>query len=170
MSEELVYSGKLRLSDNVPVTYSGADGKTVRELIPAGLLALSPTRTYAPVIRDVLTAMRGKIHGMVHCSGGGQTKVLHFIRDGVHVVKDNLFEIPPLFEIIREQSGATLNEMYRVFNMGHRMEIYTDAESAEEIIRIAKKYNIEAKTIGRVATGNGKKVILHTAEGILEYS
>jgi phosphoribosylformylglycinamidine cyclo-ligase len=137
--DELVYSGGLRLTD--PVEGSPLD---------AGRLVLSPTRTYAPIVARVLKELpRAAIHGMVHCSGGGQTKILHFI-DGLHVVKDNLFPTPPLFRLIAEQSGTPAREMYKVFNMGHRMEMYVDARDAEAIIAISQSLGVEARIIGRV--------------------
>lgn len=156
--EELVYSGNLKLTD--PVEGSPLD---------AGKLVLSPTRTYAPVVKKMLDAMRYEIHGMVHCSGGAQTKVLHFIKD-LHVIKDNLFPIPPLFRTIHEQSGTDWSEMYKVFNMGHRLEVYLPAEKAQEVIDIARSFNIDAQIIGRVeARPEGAKVTLHTENGVFEY-
>ena len=125
LSYDLIYSGRMKLTD--PIEGLNTD---------AGKLVLSPTRTYAPVIKKVLEKMRPEIHGMVHCSGGGQTKIMHFI-DNMHVVKDNMFPLPPLFRIIHEQSGTAWKEMYKVFNMGHRFEIYTSQENAPEIIEIA---------------------------------
>ena len=153
----LIYSGKLRLTDRV------TDYK-----IDAGKLVLSPTRTYAPVIRRILEEMRPEIHGMVHCSGGGQTKVLHFF-DNLHVIKDNLFPIPPLFEMIHEMSGADWREMYSVFNMGHRMEIYTDPANAKQIIEIAASFNLEAKVIGRCEAHDKKKLTISSESGVFEY-
>ena len=156
--EELVYSGGLKLTDAV-------EGSP----LDAGKLVLSPTRTYAPVVKKMLDAMRHDIHGMVHCSGGAQTKVLHFIKD-LHVIKDNLFPIPPLFRTIHEQSGTDWQEMYKVFNMGHRLEVYLPAEKAQEVIDIAKSFNIDAQIIGRVeARPEGAKVTLHTENGVFEY-
>lgn len=156
--EELVYSGGLKLTDKV-------EGSP----LDAGKLVLSPTRTYAPVVKKMLDAMRHDIHGMVHCSGGAQTKVLHFIKD-LHVIKDNLFPIPPLFRTIHEQSGTDWSEMYKVFNMGHRLEVYLPAEKAQQVIEIAKNFNIDAKIIGRVeARSEGAKVTLHTENGVFEY-
>ncbi len=156
--EELVYSGGLKLTDAV-------EGSP----LDAGKLVLSPTRTYAPVVKKMLDAMRHDIHGMVHCSGGAQTKVLHFIKD-LHVIKDNLFPIPPLFRTIHEQSGTDWQEMYKVFNMGHRLEVYLLAEKAQEVIDIAKSFNIDAQIIGRVeARPEGAKVTLHTENGVFEY-
>lgn len=140
--EELVYSGNYHLDDTVedaPIT--------------AGKLVLSPTRTYAPVIKKVLDELRPKIHGMVHCTGGAQTKVLHFVGDDCHVVKDNMFPVPPLFRIIREQSGTDWKEMYKVFNMGHRMEIYVRPEVAEKVIAISNNFNIDAQIIGHIEEG-----------------
>lgn len=140
--EELVYSGSYRLTDAV----AGAP-------VNAGQLVLSPTRTYAPIIRRVLDELRPAIHGMVHCTGGAQTKVLHFVGDNCKVVKDNMFPIPPLFKIIKEQSGTDWQEMYKVFNMGHRMEIYVSPETAERVIAISKAFNIDAQVIGHIEEG-----------------
>ncbi len=155
--DELVYTGKYNLTDRAPGTP-----------LDIGKLVLSPTRTYAPIMVDVLNYMRQYIHGIVHCSGGAQTKVLHFV-DGVHVIKDNLFETPPLFKIIQEESGTDWKEMYKVFNMGHRMEIYLDERHAEEIIDIAETYGVEAKIIGRVEPFDGKKVTITGEHGTYEY-
>lgn len=155
--EELVYSGKLKLTE------------TVEGLgIDAGKLVLSPTRTYAPVIKKVLERFRGEITGMIHCSGGAQTKVMHFV-DNVHVIKDNLFPVPPLFRIIQEQSGTDWKEMYKVFNMGHRFEIYTNPELAQEIIEIAKSFNIDAQIVGRVESFEGKKLTIKSDKGTFFY-
>jgi len=157
LPNNLLYSGKLRLTDKV------TDYK-----IDAGKLVLSPTRTYAPVIRQILEEMRPEIHGMVHCSGGGQTKILHFI-DNIHVIKDNLFSIPPLFEMIHKMSGCDWREMYSVFNMGHRMEIYTNPAHAKRIIEIAAGFNLEAKIIGRCETYNKRKLTISSEFGTFEY-
>ena len=140
--EELIYSGNLKLTDNV----TGSS-------LNAGKLVLSPTRTYAPIIKRILETMRTEIHGMVHCTGGAQTKVLHFVNENCRVVKDNMFPIPPLFRTIAEQSGTDWAEMYKVFNMGHRMEIYVAPEQAQNIINIAKTFNIEAQIIGHIEEG-----------------
>lgn len=155
--EDLVYSGKYNLTDAAP-------GSPVN----IGKLVLSPTRTYAPIMVDVLNYMRSRIHGLVHCSGGAQTKVLHFVED-VHVIKDNLFETPPLFNIIQEESGTDWKEMYKVFNMGHRMEVYLDERYAEEIIDIAESYGVDAQIIGRVEPHEGKKVTIKSPYGVFEY-
>lgn len=155
--EELVYSGSISLTDQSPV-----------EGLDFGKLLLSPTRTYAPIIKQVLDELRQHIHGMVHCSGGAQTKVLHFI-DQLHVIKDNLFEIPPLFQVIREQSDTPLREMYKVFNMGHRMELYLPEEYAQRVIDISQSFNVEAKIIGRCDYATSKKLTIHSPEGLLEY-
>ncbi|KAA6339230.1 Phosphoribosylformylglycinamidine cyclo-ligase [termite gut metagenome] len=146
---DLVYSGGLKLSDKV-------------EGFPAldvGKLVLSSTRTYAPVIKKILDVFRPQIHGMVHCSGGGQTKVLHFIDQDMRVVKDNLFPVPPLFKMIQEQSGTDWAEMYKVFNMGHRMEIYLSEEYAGEVIEISRSFGVDAKVIGRMEKGEKELVI-----------
>ena len=134
----------------------------------AGKLVLSPTRTYAPVIKKVLEQFRAKVHGMVHCSGGAQTKVLHFI-DKLHVIKDNLFPIPPLFQLIQEQSGTGWKEMYQVFNMGHRMEIYVPKEIAADIIAISKSFNIDAQIVGRVEAAEAKQVTVKAPAGTFIY-
>lgn len=155
--KELIYSGNLKLTDEV-----------VGAPVNAGKLVLSPTRTYAPIIKKILNSYRSQIHGMVHCSGGGQTKVLHFI-DNVHVIKDNLFELPPLFKLIHEQSGTHWKEMYQVFNMGHRMELYVPATIAQDIITISQKFNVEAKVIGRVENSNEKKLTIHSEFGEFVY-
>ena len=157
LSYDLIYSGKLKLTDTV--TGLG---------ITAGKLLLSPTRTYAPVIKQVLEEMRPSIHGMVHCSGGGQTKVLHFI-DKLHVIKDNLFPVPPLFRILHEQSETKWKEMYKVYNMGHRFEIYTSPENAGRIIEIAAGFNLDAKVVGRCEEYAGKKVTIKSEAGTFEY-
>ncbi len=141
--EELVYSGGYQLTDSV-------EGSPV----DAGKLVLSPTRTYAPVIKKILDEMRPNIHGMVHCTGGAQTKVLHFVNDNCHVVKNNMFPVPPLFRIIAQESGTDWAEMYKVFNMGHRMEIYVSPENAQQIIDISKSFNIDAQIIGHIEEGS----------------
>lgn len=140
--ESLVYSGRYRLTDPV-------EGSPVN----AGQLVLSPTRTYAPVIKKVLEEMRSDIHGMVHCTGGAQTKVLHFVGDNCMVVKDNMFPIPPLFKAIQQESGTSWEEMYKVFNMGHRMEVYVGADQAEKVIAISREFNIDAQVIGHIEEG-----------------
>jgi phosphoribosylformylglycinamidine cyclo-ligase len=155
--DDLIYSGSYRLTDKI-----GTLG------VDAGKLVLSPTRTYAPVVAAVLDSHRKAIHGMVHCSGGAQTKVLHFAGQ-VHIVKDNLFEIPPLFRIIQEESGTDWREMYQVFNMGHRFEIYTDQETAREIVRISEGFNIEARIVGYVEESDRKKLTIMTERGVFEY-
>ncbi len=154
---DLVYSGGLRLTDWIDEV-----GMT------AGKLVLSPTRTYAPVVRRVLDEMRADIHGMVHCSGGAQTKVMHFV-ENKHVVKDNLFPIPPLFRIIKEQSGTDWSEMYKVFNMGHRMEFYVAEEHAARIIEISESIGIEARVIGRVADAPANRLTIKSEFGTFEY-
>jgi phosphoribosylformylglycinamidine cyclo-ligase len=158
---DLVFSGSKGLTDPIQI-----DEQTV---VTAGKLVLSPTRTYAPVIKKVLAAFRKQIHGIVHCSGGAQTKVLHFINDGVHVIKDNLFPIPPLFKLIQEESGTAWEEMYKVFNMGHRMELYVPQEIAAEIITIAESFNIDAQIIGRVESAVQKQVTIKSQNGTFIY-
>lgn len=157
---ELVFSGKKALTDKVDIPDFGA--------IDAGKLVLSPTRTYAPVIKKVLEQFRPQIHGMVHCSGGAQTKVLHFI-ENLHVIKDNLFPVPPLFTLIQEQSGTSWKEMYQVFNMGHRMELYVPEAIAADIISISKSFNIDAQIIGRVEAAAQKQVTVKAPAGTFIY-
>jgi phosphoribosylformylglycinamidine cyclo-ligase len=156
--DELVYSGKIKLTDKV----NGSP-------IDAGKLVLSPTRTYAPIIKKILEKYSSKeIHGMVHCSGGAQTKILHFI-ENLHVIKDNLFDVPPLFKLIQEQSQTDWKEMYQVFNCGHRMEIYVSAAIANDIIEIAKSFNVDAQIVGRVEESEAKKLTIKSEYGIFEY-
>lgn len=155
---DLVYSGKYRITD----TYAGLP-------VNVGKLVLSPTRTFAPVLIPVLRELKDKIHGLVHCSGGAQTKVLHFI-DRLHVVKDNLFPIPPLFELIYEQSATTWQEMYKVFNMGHRMEVYLAPPDADRVIAIAERFKVDARVIGRVEAAERKQVTLRTPHGEFVYA
>lgn len=165
----VVYTGGLNLTDKISVSYKNVDGAMINEEIPAAKLVLSPTRTYAPIIKKMITELGDKINGLVHCSGGAQTKVLHFIENDLHIIKDNLFEIPPLFKTIREQSHTDLKEMYKVFNMGHRMEVYIDEQYAEQLISISQSFNVDAQIVGRVKKGTGKKVTIRTAEGVFEY-
>ena len=134
----------------------------------AGKLVLSPTRTYAPVIKKLLDVMRADIHGMVHCTGGAQTKVLHFVGDNCKVVKDNMFPVPPLFKLIHDQSGTDWKEMYKVFNMGHRMEIYVDPSKAEEVIELSKSFNIDAQIVGHIEEGQ-KSLTIKSEYGEFEY-
>ena len=137
-------------------------------VLDAGKLVLSPTRTYAPVVKRVIETMRPEIHGMIHCSGGGQTKVMHFI-DNLHIIKNNMFPVPPLFKIIQEQSGTPWHEMYKVFNMGHRFEIYTAEKNAASIIDIASGFNLEAKVIGHCEASDKKRLTIDTENGKFEY-
>jgi len=157
LSPDLIYSGKLKLTDIVEDIN-----------ITAGKLVLSPTRTYAPVMKEIIRSMKDDIHAAIHCSGGGQTKVLHFI-DDLHVIKDDLFPLPPLFTIIKEQSGTDWKEMYQVFNMGHRMEIYTDRSKADEMIRIAAGFNMEAKIIGHCEESDSRRLSIVNSAGVFEY-
>ena len=156
--EELVYSGGLKLTDAVEDSP-----------LDAGKLVLSPTRTYAPVVKKLLDALRPEIHGMVHCSGGAQTKVLHFIGDNCRVIKDNLFPVPPLFKTIKEQSNTDWAEMYKVFNMGHRLEVYLSPEHAEEVIAISKSFGIDAQIVGRIEESNQKELIINSEFGEFKY-
>jgi phosphoribosylformylglycinamidine cyclo-ligase len=157
LPKEVVYCGGLNLTD-----------PSTKEEITAGKLVLSPTRTYAPIIAKILKQYRKKIDGMIHCSGGAQTKVLHFLNDGCKVIKDNLFPIPPLFEMIQQQSKTDWKEMYKVFNMGHRMEIYTDEQTAKEIIKISQEFGVEAQIVGRVEEGE-KSVEIYSPYGVFTY-
>lgn len=169
LPEEVVYTGGLGLTDKIEVKYRNSNADVITELIDAGKLVLSPTRTYAPVIKKVIDELGSKINGIVHCSGGAQTKVLHFLNDGLHVIKDNLFDVPELFKTIHQQSHTDHKEMYKVFNMGHRMEVYVPERHAIDIISIAGSYNIDAKIIGRVEKGEGKKVTVKSEFGTFEY-
>jgi phosphoribosylformylglycinamidine cyclo-ligase len=158
---DLVFSGGKALTDPIRID-------EVTE-VTAGKLVLSPTRTYAPVIKKVLEQFRSRIHGLVHCSGGAQTKVLHFINDNVHVIKDNLFPVPVLFKLIQEESGTDWKEMYKVFNMGHRMEVYVPEQIAQHIIAISQSFDIEARIIGRVESSDRKQVTIAGENGTFEY-
>jgi phosphoribosylformylglycinamidine cyclo-ligase len=157
---DLVFSGGLNLTDEIEIENYGK--------ITAGKLVLSPTRTYAPIIKKILDQFPTQIDGMVHCSGGGQTKVLHFVNN-VHIIKNNLFPIPPLFKLIQEQSGTAFQEMYQVFNMGHRMEIYVDESIAQGIIEIAKSFNVAAQIIGRVEASDAKQLSIESEFGTFKY-
>ena len=154
--EELVYSGKYKLSDMAAV------GTNI------GKLVLSPTRTYAPVVKRLLDELRPRIHGMVHCTGGAQTKVLHFVGDNCRVIKDNMFPVPPLFRIIAEESGADWSEMYKVFNCGHRLEVYVCPEDAEKVIAISKNFNIDAQVVGHIEEGP-KSLTIKSEYGTFNY-
>ena len=158
MPEELAYSGNMKLTDEIE-----------NSTINAGKLVLSPTRTYAPIIKNILSKYTSMdIHGMVHCSGGAQTKILHFV-DNLHIIKDNMFPIPPLFKLIQEQSQTSWKEMYQVFNCGHRMELYVSPEIAEDIIVISKSFNVNAQVIGRVKDAKAKKLTISSKFGTFEY-
>jgi len=157
--EDLIYSGSRELTE----TLEGVP-------IDIGKLVLSPTRTYAPIIQKIFSEMgSNSIHGMIHCSGGAQTKILHFV-DNLHIVKDNLFPVPPLFDMIQKESGTSGREMYQVFNMGHRMELYVSPDKAEEIIAISKSFNVDAQVVGHVASAPIKKLTLKTPYGVFEYN
>jgi len=155
--DNLVYSGSKRLTDKI------VDGE-----LDVGKLVLSPTRTYAPIIKKILDQHKHKINGMVHCSGGAQTKILHFI-DDLHIIKDNMFDVPPLFKLIQNESSTSWKEMYKVFNMGHRMELYIDKSIASSIINISKSFNVDAKIIGRVEAFSGKRVSINSEFGEFIY-
>ncbi|MDE5785132.1 MAG: phosphoribosylformylglycinamidine cyclo-ligase, partial [Duncaniella sp.] len=155
--DSLVYSGTRNLLDKVAGTP-----------LTAGQLVLSPTRTYAPVIRTLLDEMRPEIHGMIHCTGGAQTKVMHFVR-GKHVIKDNMFPVPPLFELIARESGTDFKEMYKVFNMGHRMEIYVSPDQADKVMEIASRYGIDSRVVGRVEEAQANRLTISSEHGTFEY-
>lgn len=155
--DNLVYSGSQKLTNATKI--AGVD---------VGKLVLSPTRTYAPIIKEMLSQYRDKIDGMIHCSGGAQTKVLHFV-DNIHIIKDNMFPVPPLFDMIQKESNTPWHEMYKVFNMGHRMEIYTDADTADKLIDISKSFNVEAKIIGRCQASEEKLLTINSEYGIFKY-
>ena len=158
ISDELVYSGTKKVTDRIK-----------NSPLNAGKLVLSPTRTYAPLIKKIFEEIeRKKINGIIHCSGGAQTKILHFV-DKLHIIKDNLFDLPPVFKLIQEESGTSWKEMYQVFNMGHRMEIYTDRSTADKIINISNGFNIEAKIVGRVEDSKNKKLTITSTYGTFEY-
>ncbi|MBS1522779.1 MAG: phosphoribosylformylglycinamidine cyclo-ligase [Bacteroidetes bacterium] len=158
---DLVFSGSKNLTDQIDI----GNGESVT----AGKLVLSPTRTYAPIIKKILDTYRSKIHGMVHCSGGAQTKVLHFI-DNLHVIKDNLFPVPPLFKLIHEESGTSWQEMYKVFNMGHRMELYVPKEIATDLVQISKSFDVDAQIIGYVEAAEKKQVTVKSEFGEFVYN
>lgn len=157
--DELVYSGGLSLTDAVKDSP-----------LDAGKLVLSPTRTYAPVVKQLLDKLRSHIDGMIHCSGGAQTKVLHFIGDDIKVIKDNMFPVPPLFKTIKEQSGTDWSEMYKVFNMGHRLEVYIKPEYAQQVIDIASSFNIDAQIVGRIESAEKKELVIKSEFGTFEYN
>ena len=157
ISPDLIYSGIYSITQNIE-----------KQGINAGKLVLSPTRTYAPVVKKILEQYRSELHGIIHCSGGGQTKILHFI-DNLHVIKDNLFEIPPLFKIIQESSRTLWHEMYMVYNMGHRLELYVKQDIANKIIDISKSFNIDAKIIGRCEEYSQKKLTIKSEYGEFQY-
>ena len=157
--EDLIYSGNMRLTEQIENL--GMD---------AGKLILSPTRTYSPIISLILRGLRRNIHGMVHCSGGAQTKIMHFLNDGLRVTKDNLFPLPPLFKLIHDQSNTDWKEMYRVFNMGHRMEIYLPEVYASKVIEISRSFNVDAQVVGRVEKSNIRELVIESEFGRFVYS
>ena len=158
LSDDLIYLGSKKLTDKIPETN-----------LDAGKLVLSPTRTYAPVVKEILSKTeRKKIHGIIHCSGGAQTKVMNFVNNK-HVIKDNLFQIPPVFNLIQNESQTSWREMYQVFNMGHRLEIYTDHDTANEIINISKSFNLDAQIIGRVENSESNKLTIKSSKGVFNY-
>lgn len=168
LNEKIVYSGSKSLTDKIEVEYNDENGKEFREKIDAGKLVLSPTRTYAPVIQRMISECKSSIHAIIHCSGGGQTKINHFNKS-LKIIKDNLFELPPLFKMIQSESKTDWKEMYQVFNMGHRMEIYCQQEAAQEIINISKSFNIDAKIIGRCEISSEKSLTIKSPYGEFQY-
>ncbi|MCC6251032.1 MAG: phosphoribosylformylglycinamidine cyclo-ligase [Bacteroidia bacterium] len=164
IDSSVIYSGSYKLSDEITIEN--------REKITAGKLVLSPTRTYAPIIKKIFEKHRTAIKGMIHCSGGGQTKILHFLNHHLRVIKDNLFQIPPLFEMIQKESKTDWAEMYKVFNMGHRMELYVNESDAQEIINISKTFNVDAQIIGRVVKqqNNESRLTINSKQGIFHYN
>ncbi len=162
---DLIYSGHVKLTDKIKIPAFGKKGATE---VTAGKLVLSPTRTYAPVIKKVIDKYRNQLHGMVHCSGGAQTKVLHFV-DNLHIIKDNLFPVPPLFDLIHKQSKTEWKEMYKVFNMGHRMELYVPHDIAKDIIHISESFDIPARIVGRVEESHTKKLTIKSEFGVFDY-
>lgn len=169
LPENIVYSGGLNLKDQVEVSYLNNENQNIIEQIDVAKLVLSPTRTYAPIIKKVIESLGNNIDGIVHCSGGGQTKVLHFMSEGLNIIKDNLFDLPPLFKIIHEQSHTNYKEMYQVFNMGHRMELYVEENLADTIISISKSFNVDAKIIGIVEASKEKMITIKSQFGTFEY-
>ena len=158
LPSDLVYSGQTKLTDSIE-----------ESPIDAGQLVLSPTRTYAPIIKAILSKYNSEsIHGMIHCSGGAQTKILHFVED-LHIIKDNMFKIPPLFKLIQEQSKTDWKEMYQVFNCGHRMELYVSPDIAEDLIKISKRFNVDAQIVGKVEASNSKKLTIKSEFGVFNY-
>ena len=158
LSDDLIYLGSKKLTDKIPEIN-----------LDAGKLVLSPTRTYAPVVKEILSKTeRKKIHGIIHCSGGAQTKVMNFVKNK-HVIKDNLFQIPPVFNLIQNESQTSWREMYQVFNMGHRLEIYTDHDTANEIVNISKSFNLDAQIIGRVTNSESNKLTIKSSKGVFNY-
>jgi len=167
LPEELIYSGTKRLTDTIQVTYHDG-GKEISESIPVAKLVLSPTRTYGPIVRKILIENRKAVHGLIHCSGGGQTKVLNFVKD-ISIIKDNMFPVPPLFRLIQDESHTDWKEMYKVFNMGHRFEIYCNKNDAGFMIEIAKSFGVDAQIVGRCEKNSGKKLTIVSPEGSFEY-
>ena len=165
LDDDVVYIGKHRMTDETTVSFKGKESKT-----NIGKLILSPTRTFAPVVKTILEEHFDKVNGLIHCSGGGQTKCMKYVPDNVHIIKDNLFEAPEIFKIIQQSSGADDKEMYQVFNMGCRLEIYTDEKNADQLISIAREHSIDAQVIGRIEQGDGKTLSIKTAAGSINYN
>jgi phosphoribosylformylglycinamidine cyclo-ligase len=165
LPENIVYSGGLNLLDQVEVSYLNNENQNIIEQIDVAKLVLSPTRTYAPLVKAILTDHFDAVKGMIHCSGGGQTKCMKYLPGPMRLVKDNFLPVPPIFKLIQENSGANTKEMYQVFNMGHRLEIFTEESSAQSLIDLAKTFNIEAQIIGRVTAAAQKELVLSGSFG-----
>ncbi|MCX7729040.1 MAG: AIR synthase-related protein [Bacteroidia bacterium] len=169
LSETVSYTGKYGLTDKIEVSWMSPNSISKQEKVHIAKLVLSPTRTYAPLLIPTLQRYHSTIHGIIHCTGGGQTKVLHFLKKNLRIIKDNLFEVPPLFDLIYQQNKDNAKELYKVFNMGHRLEIYTNQDTAEALIEMAKKLNIEAKIIGRVEKHEKPEVVITSKYGTFHY-
>ncbi|GAB4202945.1 MAG: AIR synthase-related protein [Bacteroidia bacterium] len=170
LNEKVVYTGQYSLKDKLKVNWYNCHHQRVEKEMDIAELVLSPTRTYAPLLIKILQKHHSKIHGIIHCTGGGQTKVLHFLKNNLRVVKDNLFDMPPLFDLIYRQNKDNAKELYKVFNMGHRLEIYTDPHTANDLIDMAGKLNIEAKIIGKVEKSNLPEVVINSLNGTYQYT
>lgn len=169
LSEEVVYTGKYNITDKINIKYTDINSNIIQDSIEIGKLMLSPTRTYAPLLIQILQQFRSKINAVIHCTGGGQTKVLHFLNQNLRIVKDHLFSLPPLFRLIAQQNQDNLSELYKVFNMGHRLEIYTDEHSAYKMIELAKQFHIDAQIIGRVEPSKQAEVQIKSDLGEFVY-
>lgn len=170
LSTNLIYTGNYNLTDKLNVQWKEPNNQTKEQPIDIARLVLSPTRTYAPLLMNILNRYHHKINGIIHCTGGGQTKVLHFLNKNLRILKNNLFDLPPLFELLYQQNKNNVKELYKVFNMGHRLEIYTDEPTANALIDIAKKFNIDARIIGKIEKAHHPSLIIDTIYGTFEYT